>query len=328
MQALYVNSATAHELSALTLGEQPQPQPAADEVLVRVHAVGLNPVDYKLVEEGNTNWQFPHIFGLDVAGEVVTTGAAVTGFKAGERAFYHGDLTKNGGFAEYAVVKSYAVAKMPTGLSYEQAAALLCGAMTAYAAVYRKANLTNRHSVLIHAGAGGVGGIAIQLAKQIGLTVYTTVSARKRAFVQSLQPDHIIDYQTTDVTATIKELTQGLGVDLIINTIGSTEATADLQRLAYNGALVTIVGEPDLSHYDLGRYGQSVLSVNLGGAHQSHNPQQQADLATMATALGELVVTKKLDPMIDHVLSFEQIPQGLQALKQHLISGKLVARID
>lgn len=130
------------------------------------------------------------------------------------------------------------------------------------------------------------------------------------------------------MTATIKELTQGLGVDLIINTIGSTEATADLQRLAYNGALVTIVGEPDLSHYDLGRYGQSVLSVNLGGAHQSHNPQQQADLATMATALGELVVTKKLDPMIDHVLSFEQIPQGLQALKQHLISGKLVARID
>lgn len=259
----------------------------------------------------------PAYFWLDVAGEVVTTGAAVTGFKAGERVFYHGDLTKNGGFAEYAVVKSY-----------EQAAALLCGAMTAYAAVYRKANLTNRHSVLIHAGSGGVGGIAIQLAKQIGLTVYTTVSARKRAFVQSLQPDHIIDYQTTDVTATIKELTQGLGVDLIINTIGSTEATADLQRLAYNGALVTIVGEPDLSHYDLGRYGQSVLSVNLGGAHQSHNPQQQADLATMATALGELVVTKKLDPMIDHVLSFEQIPQGLQALKQHLISGKLVARID
>ncbi|MFC6170020.1 zinc-binding dehydrogenase [Loigolactobacillus jiayinensis] len=328
MRAIYLNTATDHGLDALTIGERPQPQPAAEEILVRVHAVGLNPVDYKLIEGGNKKWQYPHILGLDVAGEIVALGPQVSGFAVGERVFYHGDLTKDGGFAEYATVKSYAVAKMPAELSYEQAAALLCGAMTAYAALYRKASLANRHTVLIHAGAGGVGGIAVQLAKHSGLTVYTTASSRKRALAKRLLPDHIIDYQTTDVTAAIKELTHGHGVDLIINTVGTKEATADLQRLAYNGALVTIVGGPDLSDHALEQRGQSWLSVNLGGAHQSNNLQQQTDLAVMAAELGKLVVAKQLDPLIERVLAFEQIPQGLQALKQHLISGKVVARLN
>lgn len=290
--------------------------------------MGLNPVDYKVVEDGVPAWTFPHIPGLDVAGEVVAVGARVTAWRVGDRVSGHGDLTRNGCFAEFVAVPTYQLARIPDNISYEMAASLLCGALTAYTAVERKPNLTNVKTVLVHAGAGGVGSIAIQLAKLHGFKVFTTVSTGKVKYVQQLHPDTIIDYRQEDIDARLTQLTGGRGVDLIIDPVGKAEAERDLDRLAYNGTLVTIVDVPDLTGVPMFDRGLSMAVVNLGGAHRSANPVQQADLGKMNAAMLDLAAAGKVNPLIEKVLPFDQLKAGLQAIKGHRVVGKLVVRVN
>ena len=194
-------------------------------------------------------------------------------------------------------------------------------------AIERKPNLTNVQTALIHAGAGGVGSIAIQLAKLHDIKVITTVSSRKRNFVEDLQPAAIIDYQAENVTKCLMELTAGQGADLIINTVGQTEAEKDLQRLAYNGQLVTIVDVPKLETTAMLERGLSLEAVNLGGAHRSNNLAQHAELGQMNAELLRVGSTGKVKPQIDQVLPFSKIKAGLQAVKNHAVTGKLVVTI-
>lgn len=327
MKALVVKSPSIHSLDQLEIADRPQPTAQASQVLVKVHAVGLNPVDYKLVEGGVDSWTFPHILGLDLAGEVVAIGEGVHDFQVGDRVSGHGNLMKDGCFADYVTVPTYQLAKLPANVTYEQATALLCGALTAYMAVNRKANLTNVKTVLVHAGAGGVGSLAIQFAKLHGFRVLTTVSARKKDFVQQLHPDAIIDYQHEDVSQRVAELTDGLGADLIIDTVGKAEATKDIKRLSYNGTLVTIVDVPEMDAAYLFDHAINVDTVNLGGAHLSGNPTQQADLGKMNAEVLQLMSQGKINPLIEKVLPFEQIVDGLKMLKQRQVKGKLVVKL-
>ena len=114
---------------------------------------------------------------------------------------------------------------------------------------------------------------------------------------------------------------------MIVNTVGPDEAARDLQRLSYNGALITIVGQPPLDNYDLSAKGQSVMSVNLGGAHNGGNPSQLHDLSIMASELGKLIQNDKLKSVITKEIVFSDIPQGLQDLIDHKISGKIIAKL-
>lgn len=328
MKALVVATPNDKTIANLKIADVKIPKPTTGQVLLRVHAVGLNPVDYKVVEGGAPTWQYPHTLGLDVAGEIVAIGDGVTGWQVGERVSGHGDLTKNGCFAEYVAVPTYQLARLPENVSYETAASLLCGGLTAYTAVERKPNLKNVHTILVHAGAGGVGSIAIQLAKLHGLQVFTTVSTGKIEYVRKLHPAAIIDYQREDVSARLDELTNGRGVDLIIDTVGKAEAQKDLTRLTYNGTLVTIVDVPDIDAAEMFNRGLSLEVVNLGGAHLSNNLAQKADLGRMNAELLQLVATGKVAPLIEKVISFDQLKNGLQAIKDHQVVGKLVAKID
>lgn len=244
MKAYTIANPHDRSLADIHLITVDRPAPKADQVLIKVHAVGLNPVDYKVVEGGVDAWHYPHILGLDVAGEIVAVGPQAKGWQVGMRVSGHSDLTKDGCFAEYITVPSYQLALIPDNVSYETAASMLCGALTAYQAINRKPNLATAKTTLIHAGAGGVGSMALQFAKLRGLKVFTTVSTRKVNFVRQLHPDAIIDYQKEDVTDRVMKLTAGQGADLIVDTVGKAEATADLHRLAYNGTLVTIVEFP------------------------------------------------------------------------------------
>ncbi|WP_125707046.1 zinc-binding dehydrogenase [Companilactobacillus zhongbaensis] len=329
MKALVVPNQNATTISQLEVTEVTVPDISADEILIKLHAVGLNPVDFKLVAGHHPNWTYPHVLGLDAAGEVVKVGRNnPKNFQVGEKVFYHGDLSKDGCFAEYAKANYHYVARIPNGVSYSEAASVLCNGMTAYAAIHRKMNLTGKKSILIHAGAGGVGSTAIQLAKLAGLTVITTVSTHKVDWVKQLSPDLIIDYKTEDTTQKVADFTNNVGVDLIVNTVGPEEAQKDLERLAYNGALITIVGEPKMDNYDLSAMGQSILSVNLGGAHQHNNQPQIDDLATMASELGQLLADKKLKSIITKTIPFSKIANGLQDLIDRKISGKIIATFD
>ncbi|NEG69582.1 zinc-binding dehydrogenase [Bifidobacterium choloepi] len=309
--------------------DQPKPVPADDEVLVRVRATGLNPVDWKLVAGGNAKWTYPHVLGLDLAGDIVEVGSKVQpSWKTGMRVAGHLNLAKDGCFAEYVAVPTYELAEIPEPLGYADAAALLCGALTAYQAINRKPNLNNVDTVLVHGGAGSVGALAIQFAKLHGLRVITTVSPRKLDFVKKAAPDVVIDYTKDDVTARIAELTDGHGVDLIVDTVSGEEATKDLDRLAYNGQLVTIVGIPKIDPDFMFAHAISVAAVNLGGAHESGDPRQKKDLGEMATEVLQLAAEGEIDPMIGETIPFAGLLDGLEAIKDHRAIGKIVVTVD
>lgn len=220
MKAIALTNPKQHVISDLSTIDLVVPTPSADEVLLKVQAVGLNPVDFKVIENGVRGWTFPHVIGMDVVGEVVEVGKNISHLKVGDRVAGHGNLTQQGCLSEFASVPAYQLALIPDKISSVEAAALLCNGLTAYQAIFRKATLANKETILIHAGSGGVGSIAIQLAKMAGLTVYTTTSTAKRELALSLGADVVIDYQKENITQRLAELTNGLGVDLIINTIG------------------------------------------------------------------------------------------------------------
>lgn len=309
------------------IGDVERPTPGAGELLIKVEAVALNPVDYKVGTNGNPNWSYPHILGVDLVGEVVEVGSSLANIITGSRVAVHTSLGNNGGFAEYAVVDARACAVVPPEVSDEAAAAILCAGMTAYEAVMQKLNTRDKETILVHAGAGGVGGYAIQLAKKLGLKVFTTASPDNFDWVTSLGADVAIDYNVEDVTEKIMELTDGRGVDLILNTVGRDVATADLDRLAFSGQLAYIAGPPDMSNMKGFTLSPSIHEVALGAAHASENERAIRNLAYMAEELMKLLETGELNDLVTDVLPFERLKDGLEQLQTRKVRGKLIVRM-
>jgi NADPH:quinone reductase len=193
MKALLLDHATGHQ--DLYLGVLPTPVPQAGELLVQVQAVGLNPVDYKLAAMGWPTWTYPHVLGLDVAGVVTEIGAGVTDFQIGDRVFYHGNLRKQGGFAEFATTVAHVVSPIPEGMTFETAAALPCAGFTAWHALHERLHIEQGQTVLIQGAAGGVGGFAVQLAHLAGCRVIATCSSGNIDFVRGFGADEIIYYR-------------------------------------------------------------------------------------------------------------------------------------
>ena len=136
----------------LKVADQPLPVPAAHEVRVRVMAIGLNPVDYKLAEGGFPSWNWPHILGLDVAGTIDMVGSDITAWKSGDRVYYHGDLSRPGGYAEFAVAPAHILAEIPEEITFENAAAIPCAGFTAWQVLSRKIPVKKKQTVLIFLG--------------------------------------------------------------------------------------------------------------------------------------------------------------------------------
>ncbi|TCI48488.1 MULTISPECIES: zinc-binding dehydrogenase [unclassified Exiguobacterium] len=314
-------------LENMHLGDIERPTPGAGELLIKVEAVALNPVDYKVGTNGNPNWAYPHILGVDLVGEVVEVGSSIANIITGSRVAVHTSLANNGGFAEYAVVDARACAVVPQDVSDEAAAAILCAGMTAYEAVMQKLNTRDKETILVHAGAGGVGGYAIQLAKKLGLKVFTTASPENFDWVTSLGADVAIDYNVEDVTERIMELTDGRGVDLILNTVGRDVATADLDRLAFSGQLAHIAGPPDMSNMKGFTLSPSIHEVALGAAHASEDERAIRNLAYMAEELMKLLETGELNDLVTDVLPFDRLKDGLEQLQTRKVRGKLIVRV-
>ena len=312
----------------LKISEQPLPIPAPSEVRVKVIAVGLNPVDYKIAEGGWPSWRWPHILGLDVAGTVDAVGREVTSWKPGDRVFYHGNLSKPGGFAEFAIAPDHILTEIPKEVTFESAAAIPCAGFTAWQILSRKIPVKPDQTALIHGGAGGVGGFAIQLGHHLGLNILTTCSAANFSFVKKLGADYPIDYLREDVSACVNQITDGRGVDIALNTIDSDSATQDLTRLAFGGHLACVAGLPDFSKIEPFTRAISIHESALGGAHLSGDRIAQADLAEMGKELIDLVLEEKLSAMLTNVIALEAVPEALQRLSQRHVKGKLVARLD
>lgn len=325
MKAIVLDSPGSPDI--LHIAEVERPVPRKGEIRIQVHAVGLNPVDYKIAAIGHPSWEYPFILGLDVAGVVDAVGEKVTEWKEGDLVYYHGDLSKPGGFAEYAVTTAHTAAPLPPGLSFEKAAALPCAGLTAYQALYRKVNLNNMKSILIHGGAGGVGGFAIQLASLYDIDIITTCSKDNFEWVEKLGAKFVIDYNIENTNYKIKELTNGRGVDIVLNTISAESAEKDIENLAYNGHLICVAGLPDLSHINICEKALSIHNISLGGAHASGDLLAQKDLGKMGEEFGTLASEKKIHPMLEEVIDFSDIPSALIRLSERHVKGKIVAKL-
>lgn len=327
MKAWQITDSTNKEIKDLVLSEVSIPTIKENELLIKVHVVGLNPVDYRIIESGIDAWSYPHIIGIDVVGEVAQLGADTHGFSIGDRVFYHGDLRRNGSLADYTVTRYESVALLPDKLSDEQGAALLCSAMTAYQALYRKINLSNKKTILVHSGGGNVGFIGIQLAKSLGLKVLTTVSDRKRALAEQAGADVLIDYHNENVTKRVLEETHGLGVDISLNTVGHNEIASDLDRIAYNGQIVA-VGDDIPNELDFDQKAATIARVALGGVYRSENPTEIQDLATIASELATMMLNGSLTVPIDKTFPFDEAPAALELVKNGSALGKINIRVN
>ncbi|WP_413287747.1 zinc-binding dehydrogenase [Bdellovibrio sp. HCB337] len=326
MKAYVVDQAGHREGMHIT--EMERPEPKSGDVLVRIQAVGLNPVDYKSADWGHVAWSYPHILGVDGAGVVEKVGSDVKGFKAGDRVYGLFDLTRHGTFAEYAIGKAHTLAMMPGKLSFEEAAAIPCAGWTAYQAFHRRFHLKPGQKVLIHAGSGGVGSYAIQLARRQSLQVLTTCSHENVPYVRDLGADFVIDYRTEDIFERVMNYTDGKGVHAILDTIGGPLVDDNFKLLTFGGTYLGLVDVPDTSTAPMFEKALNVGMLFLGGAFTMGSLEDQNDLAVMGAEMNRLIEDKKISSTLTEVLPFEKIPEGLDRLATHRVRGKLVARVS
>jgi NADPH:quinone reductase-like Zn-dependent oxidoreductase len=226
----------------LVLEETSIPKYGPGEILVRVQATGINPVDWKIREGYNKERMkinFPFILGWDVAGAVVDTGNLVSRFKTGDLVFALADMTRNGAEAEYVVLKTDAAAHVPSTISLEEAAAVPLTSLTAWMMLFDKADLQAGQRILIHAASGGVGSFAVQLAKIAGAYVAGTTSEVNIDYVKSLGADEVINYKSDDFSTRLKNY------DVVLDTIGGETQKRSFKMLKKGGVLVTTVKPED-----------------------------------------------------------------------------------
>ena len=222
--------------------ELPRPEPGPGDLLVRVRAASVNPLDYKIRSGGVKvliPYSFPLILGNDLAGDVEAVGAGVTKFNVGDAVYSRLDKDRIGAIAEYALVRQSAAAKKPTRLDYVQAASVPLVGLTAWQALIDLAHLQAGQKVLIHAGSGGVGTFAIQLAKHLGARVATTASAKNHSLVRSLGADVAIDYKS----ARFEEVARDQ--DVVFDTQGGETLLRSFGATKSGGVVVTVGGRPD-----------------------------------------------------------------------------------
>ena len=226
---------------AIEISHQPMPAIGPHDVLIKVHAASINPVDYK-IRDGDLKvilpLKFPLILGNDCSGEVEKIGTDVRAFKPGDAVYARVDKDRIGTFAEYAVAAESSIALKPINLSYIEAASIPLVGLTAWQALIDIGKLTSGGKVLIHAGSGGVGSFAIQLAKHWGATVATTASARNADLLKQLGADIVIDYKTQRFEEMLSDY------DLVFDTQAGETQQRSFSVLKRGGTLVTIAGMP------------------------------------------------------------------------------------
>ncbi len=293
----------------LVYEDAPRPEPKSNEVLVRVHAAGVNPVDWKVREGllGKSKARLPMILGGEIAGVVESCGADVKSFKAGDEVWALLPLTHWGGYAEFASVPESELAKKPKSLDFVHAAGVPLAALTAYQALVDTAGLKEGQTVLIHAGAGGVGHFAIQIAKSKGAKVIATASAKHLAFLKELGADVTIDYTAQKFEEVAKD------VDVVLDSIGKETQERSLACLKKGGYLVSIVQPPDMKK--LGELG-------LKGAVMLVKPDtKELDL------LAKLIEEQKLKCVVSETVPLAEAKRAHALSEAGHTQGKIVLQV-
>jgi len=312
----------------LKLQEMPQPRPGPEDLLIEVHAAGLNPVDFKICRgafrEGRT---VPFIPGYDVSGLVREIAPAVRGFKIGDAVYASPSLVRNGADAEYVCVDARTAAHKPASLDHIQSAALPLVTLTAWEALLLRAQIQNGETVLIHAGGGGVGHIAIQLAKFHGCRVLTTASRDESIkLCRQLGADVVINYYEEDFVRRIEQETGGRGCPIVFDAVGGQTFDRSLDCLAVNGRLITIVGTPSpeiprkLFRKNATLYFEFVGAPTVYGVH----PESQGEILR---AVAKLVDEGQLKPHVGRVFNLDELAEAHRVQESGHVTGKIVVRV-
>lgn len=318
----------------LRLADMPPPDLHDDEVLVEVHAAGVNQLDFKL-RDGAFKlilpYRLPLILGHDVAGVVVKTGARAGSFKVGDEVYARVDDFRIGTFAEFVPVKASSLALKPRPLSMVQAASLPLVGLTAWQALMERAQLKKGQKVFIQAGSGGVGTFAIQLAKHLGATVATTTSSANLALVKSLGADVVIDYKRQDFEEVLQDY------DVVLNSQDGKTLNQSLRVLKRGGKLISISGPPDPA------FGEQVGApwlvrgimrlLSAGVRRQAARRGLRYEFLFMTANGGQLdAITRLIDegairPVIDRVFPFEATNEALNYVESGRAKGKVVIQL-
>jgi NADPH:quinone reductase-like Zn-dependent oxidoreductase len=318
----------------LAVREMPDPVPKSGEVLVRIHAASVNPLDSK-IRAGDFKlflpYRFPLVLGHDMAGVVVAVGPGVRRFKVGDQVYARPADFRIGAFAEFIAVNEDDLALQPNNLTMEEAASIPLVALTAWQVLVERAQLTKGQKVLIHAGSGGVGTIAIQLAKHLGATVATTTSMANIELVKSLGADVVIDYKKQDFEELLRDY------DVVLNSLGPDTLEKSLSVLKPGGKLISISGPPDPAFAKqigagwLFRLAVRLLSLKIR-RKAARRGVDYSFLFMQANGeqLGE--ITKLLEAgairqVIDRTFPFDQIPEAMAYVDSGRAKGKVVIKV-
>lgn len=303
MKAIVVHSYGGPEV--LKYEDAPRPQPKDDEILIRVMAAAVNPVDV-FIREGRIK-QFPLILGMDASGVVEQAGSRVTKFKRGDAIYAYLSFDEQGGYAEFAVAKQDHAALKPNSIDFEHAAAVPLAATTAWQALIEKAGLSAGQTVLIHGGSGGVGTFAVQIAKARGAKVVATASTANQDLLKQLGVDQPIDYTTTKFEDVVKD------VDIVLNAVRGDTLARSYGVVKKGGIIVSITGPPDPAQLE--KHG-------IRGTGLSAHPD-----AKVLEELAKLIDAKKITPIVSAVMPLVDVAKAHQQIASHHTRGKVVLKI-
>ncbi|MFK0166036.1 NADP-dependent oxidoreductase [Rhizobium sp. NPDC090279] len=320
--------------AALRLGEVPEPELRESDVLVQIHATSVNPLDGK-IRDGEFKlilpYRLPLILGNDVAGVVIRVGPKVRRFKPGDEVYARPAKDRIGTFAEVIAMDEADVAIKPKNLTMEEAASLPLVALTAWQALVERANVKKGQKVLIHAGSGGVGTIAIQLAKHVGATVATTTSTANIDLVRSFGADVVVDYRKDN----FEEVLQGY--DVVLNSLGKDTLEKSLRVLRPGGKIISISGPPDpefAREIGAGWPLQQVMRLLSAGIRRKSKRHGVGYsflfMAANGGQLGEiasLVEAGAIRPVVDQVFPFEKANEALAYVETGRAKGKVVIAV-
>jgi alcohol dehydrogenase len=318
----------------LRAGDMPDPELREDEVMVQVHAAGVNPLDAK-IRNGEFKlilpYRPPFVLGHEVAGVVVRVGQRVRRFKPGDQVYARPDDFRIGAFAEYIAVKEDSLAIKPGELSMEEAASIPMAGLTAWQALVEKADLKKGQKVFIQAGSGGVGTFAIQLAKHLGATVATTTSTANAELVKSLGADVVIDYKKEDFESLLRDY------DVVLNSQDGRTLDKSLRVLKSGGKLVSISGPPDP---EFGKEIRSTWFLRLVMRLLSFGIRRKARRRNVTYAflfmkpsgrqlreITRLVESGVIRPVVDRVFPFESTNEAMAYVEKGRARGKVVVRV-
>ncbi|MDQ6990201.1 MAG: NADP-dependent oxidoreductase [Mariprofundaceae bacterium] len=296
--------------SVLSLNDIAIPTPAENDVLIKVKAAAVNPVDWKIREgylQSLLNHTLPLTLGWDVAGEIAAIGENVKHLKVGDAVYSRPDIAKNGSYAEYQVVDADEVALKPSSLSWQEAAGIPLAALTAWQSLYEFAKLEAGERVLIHAGSGAVGQFAIQLAKLRGAYVYTTTSSKNTELVLSLGADEAIDYHQEDFS-TLND------IDVVFDTIGGETQANSWKTLKKGGRLVSIYENPDEA---------TATEYGVSSSFCFVQPSRE-----QLEKLAELADAGKLKVNIDSEFSLNQVAEAHERSESGHAQGKIIINVS